>query len=130
MMLTKTSVEKMKKIYIVAQIFVVALVFAACEKEDELILPRVASPVLLVTEDGTDNVMAYFYELDKSGILNQSVGIDTIPVAGLSIEVFAAGVTLGSFETGTDGAISIDFTDTKPNEYAGEYKGIAFRIFK
>lgn len=107
-----------------------ALAFSSCEGEDDLAIGRVASPVLVVTEDGTGSVTAFFYELDKTGILDHTVGIDTIPVLNLSVEVMAGGTSLGSFETGADGSIVVEYADTKPNEYAGEYKGIAFRVFK
>lgn len=120
----------MKNMYkLIIGCFAVVL-FAACEKESDLLIGRTASPVLLVTTDGTSSVTAFFYELDKSGILDQTIGIDSIPVVGLSVEVFARGASMGSFETGADGSFTVDYTTAKPNEYAGQYKGIAFRVFK
>jgi hypothetical protein len=103
----------------------------SCEDESDMAVNKVASPVLLdVKATGTDQVTAYFYELDKSGILDHTVGIDSIPVADLAIEVFAASASVGTFTTDASGSFVISYTGTKPNEYAGSHKGIAFRIKK
>ena len=59
---------------------------------------------------------AYFYELDKSGILDHTVGIDSIPVADLSLEVFAAGASVGTFTTDASGSFFVSYKGTKPNE--------------
>ncbi len=103
----------------------------SCEDESDMAVNKVASPVLLdVKTTGTDQVTAYFYELDKSGILDHTVGIDSIPVADLAIEVFAASTTVGTFTTDASGSFVVSYAGTKPNEYAGSHKGIAFRIKK
>ena len=112
-------------------LFAFSLAISSCEDVSDMAVNKVASPVLLdVKASGTTEVTAIFYELDKSGILDNTVGIDSIPVAGLSIEVFAASSSIGSFTTDGDGSFKITYTGTKPNEYAGTHKGIAFRIKK
>jgi hypothetical protein len=103
----------------------------SCEDVSDMAVDKVASPVLLdVKNSGTSEVTAYFYELDKSGILDHTVGIDSIPLADLAIEVFAASTSVGTFTTDASGSFVVSYTGTKPNEYAGSHKGIAFRIKK
>jgi hypothetical protein len=103
----------------------------SCEDESDMAINKVASPVLLdIKNTGTNEVTAYFYELDKSGILDNTVGIDSIPVADLAIEVFAASSSVGTFTTDALGSFVVSYAGTKPNEYAGSHKGIAFRIKK
>jgi len=121
----------MKTIY---KLFALALFVSAmmsCTEESDLAISRVVSPVVIETEDvSAAQVRATFFELDKSGLLDHTVGIDSIAVPGLSIEVFASGASIGSFTTDGSGAIVIDYAGTKPSEYAGTHKGIAFRIKK
>jgi hypothetical protein len=103
----------------------------SCEDVSDMAVNKVASPVLLdIKNTGTNEVTAYFYELDKTGILDYTVGIDSIPVADLSIEVFAASASVGTFTTDALGSFVVSYTGTKPTEYAGSHKGIAFRIKK
>src|SRR5688572_6864552 len=103
----------------------------SCEDESDMAVNKVASPVLLdIKNTGTNEVTAYFYELDKTGILDNTVGIDSIPVADLAIEVFAASASVGTFTTDALGSFIVSYAGTKPNEFAGSHKGIAFRIKK
>lgn len=116
---------------IVLLIAMVIITITACEDVSDIAVNKVPSPVLMELETtAPDEVRAVFYELDKSGILDHNVGIDSIPLSGLSIEVFAAKTSVGVFTTGADGAFTVTYTDTKPNEFAGVHKGIAFRIIK
>lgn len=118
----------MKTKYIIALITI--MVFG-CEEETDMAIQRVASPVVIeVINTAPAEIIATFYELDKSGILDLNVGIDSIPVSGLSVEVFAANTSIGAFTTDADGAVVVSYTGTKPNEYAGTHNGIAFRIKK
>lgn len=104
---------------------------SGCEDESDMAVNKVAAPVLMELENtAPDEIRAVFYELDKSGILDHTVGIDSIPVANLSIQVFAASTALGEFMTDAAGGFSVPYTGAKPNEFAGVYKGIAFRIKK
>jgi hypothetical protein len=103
----------------------------SCEDESDMAVNKVASPILLdVKNTGANEVTAYFYELDKSGILDHTVGIDSIPVANLAIEVFASSSAVGTFTTDGAGSFVVTYVGTKPNEYSGSHKGIAFRIKK
>lgn len=120
----------MKKTYIPTILVALALCFTNCEDESDMAVNKVASPVLLDVKSGAGEVTAIFYELDKTGILDNTVGIDSIPLANLAIEVFAASASIGTFTTGGDGSFKVTYTATKPNEYAGIYKGIPFRIKK
>jgi hypothetical protein len=116
---------------LVLLIAMIIITLTSCEDESDMAVSKVASPVLLLVEDTSpDQVTAFVYELDKSGILDHTVGIDSIPLANLSVEVFAATTSVGVFTTGSDGSFSVTYTGAKPNEYAGIHKGIAFRIKK
>ena len=109
----------------------IVVTVTSCDDVSDMAVNKVASPVLLdVKTTGTNQVTAYFYELDKSGILDYTVGIDSIPVADLAIEVFAASAPVGTFTTDASGSFIVSYTATKPNEYAGSHKGVAFRIKK
>lgn len=109
----------------------IMVTMTSCEDVSDLAVNKVASPVLLnVKNTAADQVTAYVYELDKSGILDHTVGIDSIPVANLDIEVFAANSSMGVFTTDAAGSFIVTYTGTKPTEYAGIHKGTAFRIRK
>ena len=119
----------MKKIYhIVLAAFATLVLFSSCEEEPDMAFDRVASPVLLITDlnEATDEMQATFYELDKSGILDQNIGIDSIPVQNLSIEVFSESSSLGTFTTDASGSILVQ--NLPGLIYAGEYKGVRFRF--
>ena len=107
------------------------LVASACEDVSDLAIEKVASPVMAEVEDVSPNAVAVtFLELDKSGILNKDIGIISTPVPNLTIDVFAAGAAVGTFTTDVKGIIEVGYAGDKPNEFAGSYKGIAFRIIK
>lgn len=115
------------------------LTFTSCLKDD-LAFDVIESPVLAVFEDmatGTDNltVKATFYDLDKSGILDNSVGIDSIPVANLEISVFILSNQLvETLTTDANGEVMFDvpFSDLAGSsrlEWVGKHDDIDFRIF-
>ena len=116
----------------------VALSLSACEDVADNAIPHIASPVLLETatldtDETTTEVMATFFELDKTGIMDNTIGIDSIPVANLSVQVFAGGATLGTFTTDNAGSFVITYdpsTVTGRLEWAGTYNNVAFRIIK
>ncbi|QHT68582.1 hypothetical protein GXP67_18990 [Rhodocytophaga rosea] len=133
----------------------------ACEKEEDPFVDRVAAPVLVVIENAKAGYLtggglyavpvvdsklsepvllsASLYELDKSGILNHAVGIDSIPVANLSITLMTrTGLKIADVTSDAEGHVSITKTWaelglTEPKkgnlinlDWSGEYKGIAF----
>lgn len=124
--------------------FALSLLLMSCEKEDSLVVDRVVSPVL-VTVDGTSflpsesvKVTTSIYELDKSGILDHTVGIDTIPVTGLAIKVMLNNAALAELITDATGKVSLDKSwaelglaapavgNAVTLEWSGIYKGQAF----
>jgi len=110
--------------------------------EDELAFDVVESPVLAVFEE-VDNgdinriaIKATFYELNKSGILDQAVGIDSTEISSLPIEIFTdEAQLLGSFTTDAAGEVLFEedlsvLGSASRLEYVGTYKEVDFRIFK
>jgi hypothetical protein len=108
----------------------ILVTLTSCEDESDMAVNKVASPVLLEIKDSPGELTAYFFELDKTGILDHTVGIDSIPLANLQVEVFAATTSVGVFTTDVSGSILVTYAGTKPNVFAGEYKGKAFRFLK
>ena len=119
-------------------IVLVALTLSACEDVADNAIPHIASPVLLETatldtDETTAEVLATFYELDKTGILDNAVGIDSIPVANLSVQVFSGAASLGTYTTDNAGSFVFIYdpsTVTDKFEWAGTYNNVAFRITK
>jgi len=107
---------------------IVAAAAFACSEESDLAIKRVVAPVVMEKDNSGTEVTATFFELDKSGLMDHTVGIDSIPVPNLAIEVFAGGTSKGVFTTDADGSIVVAYTGAVPNEFAGTYKGIAFRF--
>lgn len=114
---------------------------AGCN-EGELAFDVIESPVLAVFEDvdtGTPGVVAVsatFYELDKSGILDKNIGIDSIPLTSLNLSVFVNESTLIE-DVSTDGLGKVYFEKSVTElggasrlEWVGEYKQVPFRIYK
>jgi len=121
----------MKPTFRTAILALVTILATACEDISDLAIDKVAAPVVAEVEDISANAVAVtFMELDKSGILNKDVGIISTPVPNLSIDVFASGSLVGTFTTDANGIIEVAYAGDKPNEFAGTYKGTAFRIIK
>lgn len=129
-----------------------------CTKEEDPFVDRVVAPVLVVVDNATGDgggqtgepvvsqkvagpvtLGVKIYELDKSGILNKAVGIDSIPVTSLAVKLTTrAGVAIGTLTTDGTGKASISKTwaelgITAPKAgssvsltWTGEYKGQAF----
>jgi len=107
------------------------LLLSSCREETDIVLERVEAPVFMeYTAISETEATATFYDLDKSGILDQNVGIVYNPISSLTIEVLMDGNSMGTFTTGSDGSFAVPISDGVPREFAGNYDGIAFRIFK
>jgi len=95
-------------------LFAFSFLLMGCEKEDEMVVDRVVSPVLVVTNSSTSistqsvNVTATIYELDKSGILNNAIGIDSIPVSNLAIKVMLNNNAIADLTTDASGKVSLN----------------------
>lgn len=164
---------KTKKIHIAfCLLFAITFLFTACDVEDPFV-DRVESPVLLVFDEVTGYLagggLTYspsvtksvtlanytnpvtlsltVYELDKSGILDHTVGIDSIPLSNLAITFSKRDGTLATeLTSGGDGKITMTTTwgalgvadiesivnesaarsITIPLTWVGTYRGISF----
>lgn len=140
-MIMKNITNKLAIIGLVISVF-------SCVDAVELATPNVASPVLIML-DGNEfdaatgvAVAGTFYELDKTGLLDNTVGIDSIPVSGLEIRVFINDTEEVGMLT-TDGSGKILFQNpwsslglTSPSsgeqvrlEFAGTYNDVSFRQY-
>ncbi len=98
----QNSMKKIIKTHLALFLILAGLALASCEKVDDPFVDRVASPVLVKIDGAaqgdysTDPTVTYVdslplsigasvYELDKSGILDHTVGIDSIPVNALAV---------------------------------------------
>ncbi|MDO1449996.1 hypothetical protein Q0590_27195 [Rhodocytophaga aerolata] len=149
-----------KKIYLYLLAVCVACSLAACEKEEDPFVDRVASPVLVVIQNSSGYLAggglysepvvsaklgapvvlsAKIYELDKSGLLSHTVGIDSIPVANLSVALLTrTGTKIADLVSDSEGTVTITKTwdelgiaapqkgTTLSLDWTGEYKGIGF----
>ncbi len=115
-------------------------VFLSACTSDDLSFDVIESPVLAVFNEETDTDMlrmtATFYELDKSGILDQNIGIDSTLISGLSLEIFinestlvGAATTDGSGQATLETAIS-DLQGVSRLEWVGTYNETPFRIYR
>ena len=117
------------------------MLFASSCTSDELAFDVVESPVLALfdgptTTDEMMSITATFYELDKSGILDQNIGIDSTLISNLAIRIFTDDKVMLD-ELTTDAKGQIEFTralseigSTSRLEWAGNYNDIAFRVYK
>ena len=117
----------------------ISISLTAC-LEDELAFDVVESPVLAVFERSESDpamlvVMATFYELDKSGILDHSIGIDSVALQDMSVKIMI-GDDLELAELTTDGDGKVIFSHDLAQlsgssrlEWVGNHKNIPFRIY-
>ncbi|MGY6559064.1 MAG: hypothetical protein ACXIT9_07250 [Nitritalea sp.] len=120
----------------------------SCIEADDLVTPSVEAPVLLLLSgnqfqaDAPVSVETRVYTLDKTHILDHTRGIDSIPVAGLSLQVFLNPTTqIGTLETDAQGRgtftsswSALGLTTPRAGsqvrlEFAGQHKGINFRRY-
>ncbi len=117
----------MKKLINIIVIALLGAGFASCEKADPFVA-RVVSPVLLLVQ-GSDGILSNgmtteptvpslivgdasvalkVLELDKTGILDYKVGIDSLPVSGLKITFkLRTGVVLKEVSTDSKGIATL-----------------------
>ncbi len=131
----------MKNIYknVMLPLIVATLSFS-CEDVSDMAVDRIVAPVLGVnlgtdTDNGMLKRQVVFYELDKSGILDHTIGIDSVPVSNLAIEVYLDAQTMvGTATTDANGMVIFekplsDFGGAAPIlQWVGSFKGINFRI--
>lgn len=147
----------LRKIHLIATLLVAGSL-AGCTKEEDPFVDRVAAPVLVVVDNVTGDgggqtgepvvsqkitgpvtLAVRIYELDKSGILDKNVGIDSIPVTSLVIRLTKRdGTALGDLTTDATGKASISKTwaelgltapragNTVSLTWSGTHKGQAF----
>lgn len=118
----------MKNISVLLILLVGAALISSCEKQDPFV-DRVVSPVLVLIEssDGeltsgltTDPTVSAGFEsnsnigikilsLDKTNILDYTMGIDTIPVSSISVNLkIRNGESIGTFTTDAEGLAKVD----------------------
>lgn len=121
--------------------FILASLFTSCTSDD-LAFDVIESPVLATFEETIDsqegmlNMTATFYELDKSGILDQNIGIDSTRIAGLALDIFINENTLvGQSTTDSNGQAIFeksigDLEGVSRIEWVGSYNSTPFRIYR
>lgn len=117
----------------------VAILLPSCTSDD-LAFDVIESPVLAVFEEDIDGGMlrmtATFYELDKSGILDQNIGIDSTVVSDLPVEIFInENNQVGSVTTDDSGQAIFetaveDLQGASRLEWVGNYNNTPFRIYR
>ena len=126
-------------LFLVLIIFLLSTLLPSCTSDD-LAFEVIESPVLAVFSEETDTDMlrmtATFYELDKSGILDKNIGIDSTIISGLSLEIFINEKTLvGSATTDGSGQATLETTISDLQgasrlEWVGTYNNTPFRIYR
>lgn len=122
--------------------FLLACLSVTACTSDELAFDIIESPVLAVFEDSPNTtadilaVKATFYDLDKSGILDQTIGIDSLPIQDLAIDVFVDGSALiSTYTTDAEGIVEFEAAyqelgTSRRLEWVGSYEGVPFRIYQ
>lgn len=120
------------------------IVFAACEDVEDNAIPNIAAPVLVEIETlgkytplDQVTIATTISDLDKTGILDNTVGIDTVPASLSSIQVLkdVGGTTETFFSplslTQGSGVIVADWADILPADSAPEDGlEVAFEYFE
>jgi len=146
----------MKKIVAYSLTLLVAVSFASCKVDDPFV-DRVVAPVLVdivgasfgspisaeptVRYPATGGVVltARLLELDKTNILDNAKGIDSIPVPNIPIKItLRTGSSLGEVTSNAQGIVSLEKSwaelgvpapavgTTIKISWSGSYKGVAF----
>ena len=120
----------------------------ACVEAEDLVTPNVAAPVLILLQgtafssSSAVSVSSKTYELDKTNILDHNLGIDSIPVANLALDVYVANTRkVASLTTDTEGIadlviswadLGVDVPESGTQvrlEFTGTHKSVAFRKY-
>lgn len=148
---------KIYKYTLLGVLLVAGSLLAGCEKKEDPFVDRVVAPVLVVVDGAADGggqtaepvvtqkistpviMTVKVFELDKSGILDYKVGIDSIPVASLAVKLTKRdGTAIADLTTDAAGKATLTKTweelgIAKPAvgssvalTWRGEYKGQAF----
>ncbi|RRB04181.1 hypothetical protein [Larkinella rosea] len=148
---------KSYKLFILSGLLALGGLLAGCEKKEDPFVDRVVAPVLVLVDGASDGggqtaepvvtskitapviMTVKILELDKSGILNNKVGIDSIPVASLALKLTRRdGTAIADLKTDNTGKATLTKTwaelgITAPAvgssvslTWTGEYKGQAF----
>ncbi|MFD1144900.1 hypothetical protein ACFQ4C_27470 [Larkinella insperata] len=148
---------KSYKVFILSGLLAAGGLLAGCEKKEDPFVDRVVAPVLVVVQGAADGggqtaepvvsqtitapvtMSVKVYELDKSGILDYKVGIDSIPVASLALKLTKRdGTVLADLKTDNTGLATLTKTwaelgiaapavgSSVSLTWVGEHKGQAF----
>ena len=128
--------------------FALALSLQSCVETDDLVTPNVAAPVLLLLQgtafspSSAVSVSSKTFELDKTNILDHNLGIDSIPIANLTLDVYVANTRkVASLTTDTEGIadlviswadLGVDVPESGTQvrlEFTGTHKSVAFRKY-
>lgn len=146
----------MKKLLTYSLTLLIAASLASCKVEDPFV-DRVVAPVLVdivgasfgsplsaeptvsYPTSGNVTLTARLLELDKTNILDNSKGIDSIPVPNIPIKItLRTGATLGEVTSDAQGVVSLSKSwqelgvpapargTTIKISWSGSYKGVAF----
>ncbi len=128
-------------LYALPAVFILAMLVTSCTSEN-LAFEVIESPVLATFEETINSeeeiltMSATFYELDKSGILDKNIGIDSTLISGMTVEVFINENTLiGEFTTDSDGKAILtksfsELDGASRLEWVGNYSNTPFRIYR
>ncbi|MCU0352689.1 MAG: hypothetical protein MUD08_02955 [Cytophagales bacterium] len=153
--------KKHIKISLLIVLVTFGLVFASCERVEDPFVDRVVSPVLVMIDGAargdyvTDPVVSYaadqplsigafVYELDKTNILNNAIGIDSLPVNSLQLTLSTrTGTKIADVSTDNTGKATVSRSweqlgiatprrgNTVSMQWSGTHKGQAFtRYFR
>lgn len=115
---------------LIAGLIILSIGLSSCQKVDDPFVDRVVAPVLVLFENATGDgggltnepvvsqkvstavtMSVRIMELNKDGILDNQVGIDSIPVTGLALKLtLCNGTAIGTLTTDAKGRASLTKT--------------------
>lgn len=119
-------------VYLVAGFIALGITMPACQQVDDPFVDRLVAPVLVLVENtsgdgggltgepvvpqkisGAVTVSVRILELNKGGLLNNKVGIDSVPVTGLALKLtLRNGTAIGDLTTDGKGRATLTRTWT------------------